>query len=92
MAIIEIRTNEGEVIDSILVEKLSEPLDNARVWAFSEEPLGRLVVRRVEMAFAKEMGHPTGSRSALVEEHEDPVLRTGRDRDPLMDAEVTSRG
>jgi hypothetical protein len=85
MAIIEIKTNDGELIDSILVEKISEPLDNARVWAFLQTPLGQLVVRRVEMAFAHEMGHPTGSRTALVEEGETPVLRTERDREPLMD-------
>lgn len=89
MAVIEIRTNDGQVIDQVTVEDVTEPLDNARVWAFHRPSLGEIVIRRAELALAYEMGHPQGSRTAFVEDtREDAKLTTGRDARPLMHTRV----
>lgn len=83
MAVIEIRTDAGEVIDTINVNEITEPLQNGRVWALAQSTLGTLIIRRVEMAHAVEMGHPKGSRTRFVEAEESACLTTGRDRERL---------
>jgi hypothetical protein len=83
MAVIEIRTNGGDVIDTITVEEIASVLDNGRVWHFNQRPLGELVVRRAEVALGIEMSHPQGSRTEFVEEGEDCLLHTERDRGRL---------